>query len=74
MSSGGRENAMCLPRSARSDCVPAPSGCRWCGIEARGHAQQWVAEVGWHAWTAPTVQQRKDRMLKRRRGRNDPRQ
>lgn len=64
MSSGGREKDMSSPHSAQR--VLAPGGCRWCGIEARGHARQWVAEAGWHAWTAPTAEQRKERMRGRR--------
>ena len=27
-----------------------------------------LVEAGWHAWTAPTLQQRKERMLQRRAG------
>lgn len=54
------------PRSARAACVPSPGGCRWCGIDARIHARQWVESVGWHAWVAPTDEQRKERMLLRR--------
>lgn len=47
--------------------IPAPSGCRWCGLEARGHAQRWKPPVGWHKWEPPTPEQRKERMLARRR-------
>lgn len=45
---------------------PAPNGCRWCGINERAHARQWVEEAGWHAWVAPTSEQRKARMKERR--------
>lgn len=69
MSSGGREKDMSSPRSAQPVRELAPGGCRWCGIEARGHARQWVPEAGWHAWTAPTAEQRKERMRERRRSR-----
>ncbi|GGR05673.1 hypothetical protein GCM10010195_71220 [Kitasatospora griseola] len=48
---------------------PAPNGCRWCGIDERVHARQWVEEVGWHAWASPTVEQRKARMKARRAAR-----
>ncbi|RST23046.1 hypothetical protein EF908_13005 [Streptomyces sp. WAC04770] len=57
---------MSLSRSAGTEHAVAPGGCRWCGIEARAHARQWTAEAGWHAWTAPTTEQRKERMLQRR--------
>jgi hypothetical protein len=46
--------------------TPNPMGCRWCGIDQRGHAQQYKAPVGWHQWGQPTQQQIKDRMLARR--------
>lgn len=45
---------------------PAPNGCRWCGIDERAHARQWVEDAGWHAWAAPTGEQRKARMRARR--------
>jgi hypothetical protein len=45
---------------------PAPNGCRWCGIDERVHARQWVEEAGWHAWASPTSEQRKARMKARR--------
>ncbi len=48
------------------DTFPAPNGCRWCGINERSHARQWVEEAGWHAWTTPTSEQRKARMKARR--------
>jgi hypothetical protein len=41
-------------------------GCRLCGIEQRGHAQQWKAPIGWHKWEQPTQQQIKQRMQARR--------
>lgn len=46
--------------------IPAPSGCRWCGIEQREHMQRWKPPVGWHEWAAPTLEQRKERMWARR--------
>lgn len=49
--------------------LPAPNGCRLCGIERRGHAIQAGAD-GSHTWTAPTQQQLKTRMLARRAVRN----
>lgn len=45
----------------------SPSGCRWCGIEARDHFQRWKPPVGWHQWEEPTAKQRKERLLARRR-------
>lgn len=49
--------------------LPAPFGCRWCGIEKRPHCQQWKAPVGWHKWERPTDEQIKERMLARRASR-----
>lgn len=46
-----------------------PTGCRYCGIPARVHAQQWKASVGWHKWVLPTEAQIKARMLARRAAR-----
>ncbi|MCZ4510423.1 hypothetical protein O3Q52_19965 [Streptomyces sp. ActVer] len=43
----------------------APTGCRHCGIEQRGHGIQ-AASDGSHIWTPPTQQQIKNRMLARR--------
>jgi hypothetical protein len=43
-----------------------PNSCGLCGIEQTGHARQWRWPVGWHAWTEPTQQQIKNRMLARR--------
>lgn len=51
--------------------IPAPDGCRWCGLEAREHAQRWKPPVGWHKWEPPTSEQRKERMLARRRRRGN---
>ncbi|PBC69670.1 hypothetical protein BX265_7008 [Streptomyces sp. TLI_235] len=48
---------------------PTPNGCRWCGIAERVHARQWVEGAGWHAWAAPTAEQRKARMKARRAAR-----
>ena len=47
-----------------------PSGCRWCGIDQRDHAQRWTPPSkggpGWHKWAQPTQEQIKARMLARR--------
>ena len=43
-----------------------PNGCRWCGIEQRGHARQYKPPVGWHEWEQPTSEQVKVRMLARK--------
>jgi hypothetical protein len=53
-------------RSRYQEAVPAPGGCRWCGIEEREHLQRWKPPIGWHVWTPPTVAQRKERMILRR--------
>jgi len=45
---------------------PNPNGCRWCGIDQRGHARQWHDAAGWHTWEQPTQQQISDRMTARR--------
>ncbi|MGK9463931.1 hypothetical protein ACSLFT_28455 [Streptomyces sp. G6] len=45
--------------------APNPSGCRWCGIDKRGHGRQHSKSVGWHAWEQPTQEQIKDRMRAR---------
>lgn len=47
--------------------LPAPGGCRWCGVEEREHMQRWKPPVGWHKWEPPTLEQRKERMKARRR-------
>lgn len=49
--------------------IPVPSGCRWCGIERHEHVQRWAVPVGWHRWEEPTIEQRKERFLARRRTR-----
>lgn len=49
--------------------IPAPMGCRWCGIEQRGHARQWKLPVGWHKWEQPPQEQTKARMLARKAAR-----
>ena len=46
--------------------IPTPNGCRWCGLDARGHFRRWKEPVGWHKWTPPTDGQRKERMLARK--------
>lgn len=43
-----------------------PSGCGVCGINARGHFERWASGPGWHRWTEPTNEQRRERMLARR--------
>lgn len=44
---------------------PPPSGCRWCGIEQRGHGIQ-AGASGSHTWEQPAQPQIKGRMLARR--------
>ncbi|MFD6552780.1 hypothetical protein [Streptomyces sp. NPDC058398] len=48
-----------------------PMGCGLCGIDQRSHAIQTGAD-GSHAWTRPTEQQVKDRMLARQADRVAP--
>ena len=55
-------------REQRPDqALPSPSGCRWCEIERHEHVRRWSAAAGWHSWTEPTMEQRKERILARRR-------
>jgi hypothetical protein len=49
------------------DHLPTPNGCRWCGLAEAEHYQRWKPPIGWHGWTAPTNEQRKERMFARRR-------
>lgn len=56
---------------ARHQQAPNPNGCRWCGIDQRGHARQWTDEAGWHAWEPPTPAQRLARMQARRNAKAD---
>ncbi|MGI5223591.1 hypothetical protein [Actinoallomurus sp. CA-142502] len=54
----------CLMKDLRKDLIlMPPSGCRWCGIEDREHAQRWTKLAGWHGWMAPLPEQRKARLL-----------
>ncbi len=46
---------------------PSPNACRWCDVDRESHLQRWAPGVGWHVWVEPTTEQRKERMLKRRR-------
>ena len=50
-----------------NDHLPTPNGCRWCGIAKAEHYRQWKLPAGWHVWADPTDEQRKERMLARRR-------
>jgi hypothetical protein len=43
----------------------AALGCRWCGVEERGHVQLWHPEFGWHGWIEPTREQITERMRDR---------
>ena len=47
--------------------LPTPNGRRWCGLADADHYRRWKPPVGWHGWTPPTDEQRKQRMLDRRR-------
>lgn len=51
--------------------VPAPSGCRWCGVEEHRHRCTWLPWGGkhghFHGWERPTDAQILARMLARRR-------
>ncbi|MGV9383487.1 hypothetical protein ACWDRB_47275 [Nonomuraea sp. NPDC003707] len=46
--------------------LPAPSGCRWCGVGQRLHGRWWAVGVGFHYWENPGDEVRKARMLARR--------
>jgi hypothetical protein len=59
-----------MPDHDREAAVPAPNGCRWCGLDARDHYRRWKEPVGWHKWTSPTDAQRKERMLARKQAPN----
>ncbi|KAA9379706.1 hypothetical protein F5972_08630 [Microbispora cellulosiformans] len=55
------------------DRMPAPGACRWCVLLPPDHGRCWSSltgddgkVVGDHAWTAPTAEQVKARMLVRR--------
>lgn len=56
----------CRERDLMRERVSEPYGCRHCGIAKRGHARQWKAGVGVHAWTAPSQEQIAERMKARR--------
>lgn len=51
--------------------LTTPNGCRWCGVTEREHYRRWKLPAGWHQWEPPTDEQRKSRMLERRRGASD---
>lgn len=46
---------------------PTPAGCRWCGTREYWHGRRYVASVGWHTWTMPTIKQMLARMEARRK-------
>lgn len=56
-----------------------PSGCRWCGVDDRGHYQRYSdvyraterTPVGWHFYEPPTQHQIRTRMRARRAARKD---
>lgn len=47
----------------RHEVSPGPSGCRWCGRDARGHGLSYSGGAGYHSWEAPTTAQRKSRII-----------
>lgn len=50
---------------------PIPSGCRWCGLPARGHAQRHPGSgIPWHSYAEPTQPQILARMRARRAARH----
>lgn len=56
------------PTGTDAQATPAdPNSCRHCGVPQRSHGQRWVPDAGVHGWTEPTPEQRKQRMLARRR-------
>jgi hypothetical protein len=52
--------------------LPNPMGCRWCGIDRRGHGRQNWPTGGTHSWQPPTQDQIKQRMQDRRNARSRP--
>lgn len=49
---------------------PSPGGCRYCGVEKVKHCQIYHGpELGYGGFVAPTQEQIKERMLRRRRER-----
>ncbi|ATE56355.1 hypothetical protein CNX65_26335 [Actinosynnema pretiosum] len=52
------------------ETVVSPNGCRWCGADKLAHGRLWVPEVKWHGWVEPSSEQRKARMLARRKARS----
>ncbi len=50
-----------------TDPRPNPDGCRWCGADKYAHHQRWAPVIGLHVWAEPTSEQRKRRMVERRR-------
>lgn len=40
-----------------------PSACRHCGVSERQHCNRWMPDVGWHQWTEPAWEQRRQRLV-----------
>lgn len=49
----------------------APSACGHCGIGRRERARRWIRDASWHQWAAPSQEQIKARMIRRRAERID---
>lgn len=56
----------------RHHVAPAPSGCRWCGVEASRHGRRYVSSQGVHAWEEPTSGQKKARFRVRKAAGDTP--
>ena len=51
----------------RCNCYCDPSACAVCGDRERTHAMTYQPGYGMHTYVAPTMAQRMNRMLKRRK-------
>lgn len=55
--------------------LPAPGGCRYCGIDKQTHYSVAASPErgGWHQWVEPTDEQRLARMKARRAAKEETR-
>lgn len=53
-------------RTLATPGIVSPDACTWCDRDRRSHSIEWADPVGYHNWIAPTMEQRKRRMLARR--------
>lgn len=70
---GSAEAAQAVSANQPSSPTPTPAlGCRWCGVEQRGHGQRWMPGMGFHVWDEPTREQVRTRMRDRYAGKVRP--